>query len=401
MSLINQMLKDLQEQEKGRRPVPENLQAGPKRQSFPVSTPVMLICAGTMLLGLTWWAGSFLSRPAASIAPTAVAPVEHRQIDKDAPASVTAKPAIADPVQSPAAASVAKEVRTLPVVESQNTGNISAAGKAGERTALTSPMEPRQEQKAPTPAQASTSKPPEVAPARPSRKETADIVRPLNPDKLPGAVQSTSRNFAGHEEAMPLGSSYKMADQAYTEGKLALSQAQPELAVKSLQQALQLYAGHLPARELLAGIYDKNGKDKEAMDLLNEGFKIAPDYIGFRKIHARILARNGDFNTAITVMMRGGLPTVKSDPDAHEFLATLYHRLGESYLAAQTYRNLLAVWPQNGNYWYGLGDILEKQGELDEAARCYRSAVATKNLSRTLQEEVKKRLNAHSQPPPA
>jgi tetratricopeptide (TPR) repeat protein len=159
-----------------------------------------------------------------------------------------------------------------------------------------------------------------------------------------------------------------------------------------LQEALNLYPGHLPARELLVRIFEKGGKTGEAMYLLAEGLEIAPDYIGFKKNYARLLSAQGDYDAATKVMLNGGMPTVEEDPEAHVVLASLYQRLDEPFLAAQTYRNLLVVWPQTGAFWVGLGGALEGQHLEKEAVECYQKALQTDNLRKDLLTYAQKRL---------
>ena len=100
----------------------------------------------------------------------------------------------------------------------------------------------------------------------------------------------------------------------------------------------------------------------------------------------------GDNDAAAKVMLNGGLPTVEEDPEAHVILASLYQRLGESFLAAQTYRNLLVTWPQTGAFWVGLGGALEGQHLSEEAVVCYKRGLETKNLRQDLSQYAKKRL---------
>lgn len=387
MSLINQMLKDLQEQEKGKPVLPSSLQPGPRERSSSVPGLLLLVCAGVVLLGLTWGVSRVLMTPTASVEPKPGL-VEQRQPERKIPAKV----AEADPVKVPSVATNAATASTNQPAPASVT-KPAAASMAGTVVEPATRIAPQS-----SPA---VTKPAEVVLARPPHKVDPVTVRAINSDRLPGAVQSRVRDTKGSSDLTPLGSSYKMADHAYLEGKQAAKNAQLEMAAKSLRQSLQLYAGHLPARELLAGIYVQTGKAEEAMALLDEGLAIAPDYSNFKKIYARILADKGDFNTAITILMRGGVPGIKSDPETHELLASLYQHLGESYLAAQTYRNLLTVWSTNGNYWFGLGDILEKQGSLDEAAGCYRTALESGNLRQKLREQAKNRLAALDQKPPA
>ena len=173
---------------------------------------------------------------------------------------------------------------------------------------------------------------------------------------------------------------------------MGFAQERSGLAVSSLQHALELYPGHLPARESLVEILGKEGKMGEAMFLLAEGLEIAPDYLGFKKRYAQLLVEQGDYDTATKVMLKGGLPTVEDDPEAHVILAALYQRLEESFLAAQTYRNLLVAWPQTGAFWVGLGGALEGQRLSEEAVVCYQRALKTKDLRQDLSQYAKKRL---------
>ena len=125
-----------------------------------------------------------------------------------------------------------------------------------------------------------------------------------------------------------------MAEEAYLDGKWAYERERTNLSVRSLQDALELYPGHLPAREMLVKVFEKGGKNGEAMYLLAEGLQIAPDYIVFKKNYARLLSAQGDYDAATKVMLNGGLPAVEEDTEANVILGSLYQRLDESFLAA-------------------------------------------------------------------
>jgi Flp pilus assembly protein TadD len=221
----------------------------------------------------------------------------------------------------------------------------------------------------------------------------------MHPDDLPGAILSSSHTLIETKSIVirpsksQATSPFGRAEEAYLDGKWALAQDRSNLAVGSLQSALELYPGHLPARELLVETLGKEGKTGEAMFLLAEGLEIAPDYIVFKKKYARLLMDQGDYDAATKVMLNGGLPTVEEDPEAHVVLAALYQRLGESFLAAQTYRNLLVAWPQTGAFWVGLGGTLEEQHLSEEAVVCYQRALKTKGLRQDLSQYAQKRLS--------
>ena len=80
-----------------------------------------------------------------------------------------------------------------------------------------------------------------------------------------------------------------MVEEAYLDGKWAYERKRTNLAVRSLQDALELYTGHLPAREMLVKVFEKGGKKGEAMYLLAEGLEIPPGCIVFKKNYTRLL----------------------------------------------------------------------------------------------------------------
>jgi MSHA biogenesis protein MshN len=87
------------------------------------------------------------------------------------------------------------------------------------------------------------------------------------------------------------------------------------------------------------------------------------------------------------------LPKVEDDPELHQILAGIYQQLGENFLAAQTYRNLLTHDPRNGSFWVGLGDALTADGQPGEAHKAYRRALVVGGLSRESMALVQQKLD--------
>jgi MSHA biogenesis protein MshN len=382
--------------------------------------PVVLSGAGLVLLVLIWWMAGVLSDMMFGFEP-ASPKVENQQVavieetdsrqelntaiakdqltlaerEAEPPVPVTVSEPVVAMVEDSAkvtvvtapAKPVAKAVSMkTPVVEKKPVVKAVAKPKPVKRKQV----KPKQV-KVPVSAVASSRS--KMTPAKPAAKTP----KRLHPDELPGAVRSQS--IAKPEvkrierpSRIPATTPYGMAEEAYLDGKWAYERERTNLAVRSLQDALELYPGHLPAREMLVKIFEKGGKQGEAMYLLAEGLEIAPDYIVFKKSYARLLSAQGDYDAAIKVMLNGGLPAVEENPEAHVILASLYQRLDESFLAAQTYRNLLVIWPQTGAFWVGLGGALEGQNLQKEAVECYQRALKTENLRKDLLAYAQKRL---------
>jgi MSHA biogenesis protein MshN len=315
----------------------------------------------------------------AAVTPVVVAPIASEPAVEKSPAVAKARPVPVTSVEKPP---VVKPAAAKPRPVAKSSDSMATISKQVKESSGMS---------AKTVAVQSSSE------QIPGKVEVAPQKR-LHPDALPGAIMSSSNNLVetnnmDRPSRSQATTPYGMAEEAYLDGKWALAQERSGLAVKSLQEALTLYPGHLQARELLVEIFVKDGKAGEAMFLLAEGLEIAPDYIVFKEKYSRLLMDQGDFDAAIKVMMKGGLPTVQGDPEAHVLLASLYRRLGEPFLAAQTYRNLLVAWPQRGAFWVGLGGALEEQRLSEEAVMCYQRALKTKDLSPDLKYSAEKRLS--------
>lgn len=415
MSLINQMLRDLQQQKKDGAPPgfkPPRRSLMEKVPYLPL--PVVLGGGGLVLLLLIWWLAGVLSdmmfgfeptNPKAETQQVAVieetAPLENLNVpvakdqltlaerEAEAPAPATVNEAVIALTEAPAKVEVAP---AKPVVKMASVKSPAVKKPPVVRAVKAKPVK-RKQVKAPERAAAITRS--KVS----SPQAVVKAPQRLHPDELPGAIRSQSVSTPEvkrieRPSRIPATTPYGMAEEAYLDGKWAYERERTNLAVRSLQDALELYPGHLPAREMLVKIFEKGGKNGEAMYLLAEGLEIAPDYIVFKKSYARLLSAQGDYDAATKVMLNGGLPAVDEDPEAHVILASLYQRLDESFLAAQTYRNLLVAWPQTGAFWVGLGGALEGQKLQKEAVECYQRALKTENLRKDLLAYAQKRLRA-------
>lgn len=428
MSLINEMLKDLQQQKEGNAKQ-QKTQLKPRmidRVPY-LPLPVVLAGGGVLLLVFIWWIAGALSdamfeyEPAKQAAPqvemaqeiqaeepvksvvTETAEVEtltDEERDAEPPADVAA----VEPAETRgivvAVAAPEKPVTVKPIKKDEPIKKV--APRVDKKPAVVAKQPdvkaaavPRKVKVAKT---VTTKAPVQRVPVKKPAPAVSSTPKRLHPDQLPGAVLTPVQKapitapLDPRPSKAPANTPYGMADEAYLDGKWALSQQRSNLAIQSLQHALELYPGHLPARELLVDLFNKKGKSGEAMFLLAEGLEIAPDYMAFKKGYVKLLTEQGDYETAIKVMLKGGLPDVDKDPEAHVLLASLYQKLGESFLAAQTYRNLLVSWPQTGAFWVGLGSALEKQKLSEEAVVCYQKALETRNLRDDLSAFARKRL---------
>lgn len=416
MSLINQMLRDLQQQKEGGiQAATKSAQRGKKKRLPALPRPLVFGGVALLLLCFVWWMAGALPDLMFGIAPeTQNAEIRQAVVtgESDSAAGAPVVPVEDEPLtpaereaEPPVAVAASQRAMVIAQTPSAARNEVrSSPEKAGAEPPVAISQEPAVKPPAkvnvvkPKQANVLSRKATQKRPVASPRKVVAQEPKRLHPDDLPGAVKSSRllQPEVKRIERRPRGTAntpYGLAEEAYLDAKWAFERERVNLAMRSLQDALDLYPGFLPARELLVKILRKEGKNGEAMFLLAEGLEIAPDYITFKKSYARLLMDQGDYDAATKVMLNGGLPTVTDDPEAHVLLASLYQRLDEPFLAAQTYRNLLVAWPQTGAFWVGLGGALEGQGLASEAAECYQKALKTARLRQDLLAYAKRRLS--------
>lgn len=411
MSLINQMLRDLRQRQGGQpEPPPARRPRRPRRRMslarlFGSVPPLLWVSAGGLVgLALVWAGAGWLSTVLGPAAPTPVpqlpselvAVAEAPRTPPDvSPPSRRAPPVPLDvpPPPPPVAYGAAAPAEVAPVELVWAPPPIVAAPPllptvTSVTTVATVTAGPNLPRPAVPPVVGGQSEP-----FRPPATEIPGYAvvgaGRVHPDLLPGAVNVTNlalqRAVVEAAAAPPVITPYGQAEAAYLEGRQFYAQNRSEESLEALRRSLRHYPGHLAARELLVDQLELAGRIEEAYDLLRQGVAIAPDYTAFRKRAARMLDDRGNLSGAVAALVGGGLPRVEDDPELHRMLAQTYLRLGENFLAAQTYRNLLVYAPEDGGLWLGLGDALVADGQPGEARRAYRRALTAGGLPR---EEV-------------
>ena len=187
--------------------------------------------------------------------------------------------------------------------------------------------------------------------------------------------------------------SKQLAEIAYKKGYKFLQQGRMHQGKESLRKALSLYIPHIKAREMLAGIYIKSGHFINAAELLNEGVKVVPEYPLFAQLYARVLLEQNNPQLAIKILEQGSA-RIKVEPDYYALLAATYQRVKNHKKAVDIYLQLVKARPSAGIWWLGLGISLEKSGKNNEALEAYQRAQKTGSLKAGLVKFTNNRVAA-------
>ena len=177
----------------------------------------------------------------------------------------------------------------------------------------------------------------------------------------------------------PLSRSEK-AEISYQSAVRQLKDGYFSLALQSLEECLRHDGKHVTARDLLANLLVRNQRMDEALAVLSDGIEIYPYQLEFIQLYARVLAEKGLLEPALEVMERIS-PDVTTQSDYHALRATLYQQLGNYDNAIKIYQDVLRVKPDKGRWWMGLALSLESKGDQKSALKGYRNATLTSDLN--------------------
>lgn len=355
MSLINQMLQDLEQRRaEGGTPAAQ-VRAVPRREpkNSIFRWVVLLLLAGATLGGGGYWlagskSGKTLPSPQTAPAPQTGVP------------TVVAAPA-AEPASPPSVLQLASELSELPAEPAQRGKPITT--KTGDAPQTPAAVE-RIAKAVPEPAKPA---PPVAVKGKSAETVATDISKDI-------------------KQVSP----QQRAENAYRLAYANLQQGRMNEAEESLRQALQHDPRHVAARQALAALLVESKRLDRAEQLLQQGLEQQPGHSGFAMTLARLQVERGDSATALATLQRN--PPTGENADYHGFLAALLQRAERHKEAIEQYHAALRVNQNAGPWLLGLGISLQADNQPAKAAEAFRRARQNGNLSPELQAFAEQRL---------
>lgn len=181
---------------------------------------------------------------------------------------------------------------------------------------------------------------------------------------------------------------YKQALTYLQQGRVAEAQAM-------LASALEANPANHEARQTLAGLLLDNKRHDEAKSTLAAGVEIAPEQTNFRIALARLQVEAGDLNGALNTL-EAGLSYAKNDGNYQVFLATLLQRASRHEEAIAHYNAALSLNAVSSNATasalVGLGISLQATDKLKESQEVFTRAQSSTTLSPELLAFVEQRI---------
>jgi Flp pilus assembly protein TadD len=182
------------------------------------------------------------------------------------------------------------------------------------------------------------------------------------------------------------------AEQEYQQAISLIADGQNQNAMHLLASVLTGFPEYNEAREKLASLYLDSGNTTVAKYLVNVGLKHHPEFLPFTELKAHVLMREGNLAGAITALEIAAPPLMKN-PEYYAFIAALYQRAGKAKLAANLYKQLITLQPMNGKWWLGFGVALDSLGSHEQALEAFSNADNAGGLSPELKAYVSTQLH--------
>ncbi|WP_136418126.1 tetratricopeptide repeat protein [Herbaspirillum sp. ST 5-3] len=385
MSLINQMLQELdarRSETTGSSPFGQQVRAVPEQRGIHPAWWVALALAGVLSGVLAW---VFLQPPTAAPSQAVSLPLK---LDSDLDTVfVSSQSPSAGQITNQAIQAVAAEqgssepnVQEEPPKEPARspTAIVPVSSPAEKRAPALKPVVPVESSKS-----VSMNVVPELAKVVPAAKKLAEtsIAKPAGPE----APIAISKQF---KELTP----QQRAENEYRKAIAAVQQGKTADAIAGLEQALQLDAQHVAARQALIGVYLESKRQDDALNKAREGLTLDPAQPGLAMIAARLQLEKGALRPAIETLERT-LPFAADHGDYQAFLAALLQRDERHKQAVEHYLQAVQRSPRNGVWWMGLGISLQAEQRFADAQEAFKRAKASNSLTPELEAFVEGRLS--------
>ncbi|MCH7370986.1 tetratricopeptide repeat protein [Aeromonas sp. MR16] len=364
MSVINQMLRDLEQRQGGTEAA---VYVAPVRRQGWWMLVLTLLC-GLAIGILGWRTWIYWQQSQRLQVPTAMAGVSQSTSDVSHIKAVSSAAETHAVMPLSAALSLSTPPEAATVVDTPPAGTREPAALADLPAADDEPPAPQLEPEEMADDEVVPSDE-ELQPDLQAELAAEQEAIAAAPPRKPGVLKIETVDLSEPE----------LAALAERKATTAMAKGQMREAQDNYYQVLAHDPHNQGAREQLAGLLYGEGRLTEAGQVLEEGLRLAPQQADFRLLLARVAIGEGDRQKALG-WLTGYQPELASNMDYYATWAGLTQELGQNAQAAELYVKLLRQQPDQGRWWLGLGVAEDGQGHSQRALDAYRNAQLHGNL---------------------
>lgn len=380
MSVINQMLKDLDKRQSDQHVTASH--GLPQQASYPTGKLILIIIAVVLILNVVGIFGWQLYN-------------ENQQLrlqSQQAPAPQKVTVNTADAVKN----------KITPATDAQKQAPVSTTTAINQaivksETLLSPaqssvPMTRDPEASANSNALEKSSENTRASTGLADRKVTAAIAVPVEVEK--NVTQAEQIHTVEQAKPSLTISRRQLSPQALAANKITQAEQAMERndiakAESLFEEVLLVMPSHETARKQLAALWYGKRHYQDAVNLLSQGIALAPKAEEMRLMSARIYYEQGQARQALNI-----LSPVKqsSNSELQALLANAAAELNEHESAIEAFEKLMSLEPNVGRWWLGAAVSLDSLGKFVPARDAYTQAIACNNLSHSAMQFARQRL---------
>ena len=184
----------------------------------------------------------------------------------------------------------------------------------------------------------------------------------------------------------------ELAKQKLIRAEQALNNNDISQAETLFEDVLLVMPEHKSARKQLAALWFGRQAYSDALNLLSQGIYISPNDNEFRLMNARVYLQQNRVQQAFATLntMQGVNEVV--NVEYQSLRATTAQQLNEFSFAAQAYQILVSIDPSAARWWLGLAVAHDSNSEFEQASNAYQMALNKSGLSGSAETFARQRI---------
>ncbi|GLX77870.1 MSHA biogenesis protein MshN [Thalassotalea insulae] len=216
-----------------------------------------------------------------------------------------------------------------------------------------------------------------VAPAISAKAESESLSKKVMPEQ---PTLTISRKQLSAQE---------LVAQKLSQAEQALNNDQINQAETLFEDILLVAPDNQTARKQLAALWFGRKSYQAAHNLLSQGLALAPDDSEYRMMKARIYLSQGQKLAAVnTLKVLAELENV----EYQALLASNAQQLAQHDVAIQAYQLLVKLQPENGRWWLGLAVAYDSNSQFKQAVTAYHQVRDNSDISESARQFARQRL---------
>jgi len=379
MSVINQMLKDLEQRapEQGQAPVPVIQNQRTSITKIIAMSVIALLAIN--VLGFYIWdlnnrvtSSELKASQLQKKAESKIIAVEQKRSDEEpAKASANVEKKSLEIVQSAEQAKSSEQSETLVATKNQQVAQINAETKTNSSiTESTSSVLTKNSVQS------------KAVQDAPIQSKQPKIVKPAsNVDAKPSKMTVSRRQLTPSE----------LVDQKLSKAEKAINANQIAKAEKLFEEVLIIEANNKEARKKLAALWFGRKSYQQAVNLLSQGISLDKQDSELRLLKAKIQLQQGQHEAAYQTLR----PLAHLEQQDYQvMLANVAQQIQAYESAINAYKLLIKMQPYSGKWHLGIAIIYDKNSQFILAEQAYAKALSKHDLSKASAEFAQQRMQA-------